>query len=65
MNNYLFYFVKLIQQTGGLTKILAFFQDSSEEPENHELAGAAARVIARSARKRIEILLLFYLMDSS
>jgi hypothetical protein len=51
-NNY----VKLIQQTGGLTKILAFFQDSSEEPENHQLAGAAARVIARSARKRIAIL---------
>lgn len=41
----------LIQQTGGLTKILAYCQDVNEETETMQVNAAAARALARSARK--------------
>lgn len=41
----------MIQQTGGLTKILSYCQELSEDPQMSQINAAAARVIARSARK--------------
>lgn len=43
--------MKLIQQSGGLTKILTFCQESTEETEMTQVNAAAARTLARSAKK--------------
>ena len=48
--NIIFFFLKLIQQTGGLTKILSYCQES-DDPEASNVNAAAAKALARSARK--------------
>jgi hypothetical protein len=48
----------LIQQSGGLTKILIFCQEASDENSNPLINAAAARAIARSARKGLHICIL-------
>ncbi len=41
----------MIQQTGGLIKILSYCQELSEDTQMSMINAAAAKVIARSARK--------------
>jgi armadillo repeat-containing protein 3 len=41
----------LIQQSGGLTKILAYCQDINDDIDMSQVNAAAAKALARSARK--------------
>jgi hypothetical protein len=46
-------YLKLIQQTGGLTKILAYCQEVSDMAQLPQINATAAKALARSARKRM------------
>ena len=53
-------FLKIIQNNGCLNKILAFCQDQNEEIELSPVNAAAARALAKSARKRMSLYSILY-----